>query len=468
MSIHFVVNLRNDTTTDRFRRGTRPWGWLAAPENTTRSTRAFVGQATSTGSAFFADNGNFARLGVLRGELESEAAALRARLDAHEKGLRRTARRSDLTTADADAYDALADTVVARAVTAVGDPHQVLAAQEALGATHYIGVEDITAAVLLALDVEPHLLGWSRARWRVPNRVVARTARRLLAARPELADRYYPVASALDYPAAFDAGREFANAGLGRAAMGFGAYMADDHSTDFVRLGRRILRLPSRLPQRYVRTAAVARGFFDGYRAAAGRAPDAFHFLGLGAPIAMSLAAVAASGVGTVTFDAMSPIKDAVEGTLYRARPAYLKVRTRSIVEQIGGRGTEWRCPCPFCKDFRRAYPFDYPAARAALAIAAEVDAKDLRPRGRLYAALPLLSEPKQGPIRQAVNAARMGHNHWVLTQVCSDLDAASVDERRLGEHVSDVVRRYRRSTNSMPYAEAVRVGFDIASGAVA
>jgi hypothetical protein len=466
MGVHFVVNLRPDTTTDAFVRGTPPWGWLAAPGNTTRATRAFAAREAGR-HAFFADNGNFTRLGQLCRTLAAEAKPLRAGLDQLEKRLDRTARREDLSAGAALAYDRLADKVAAQAQDAVGDPDAALAGQEALGATHLIGVEDITAGTLLALDIEPHLLDWSSGRWRQLNSGVARAAKRLLAHRPELADHYYPVASALDYRAAFDAGRVFADAGLERVAMGFGAYMADNHGSDFVRVGRTTRRLPGRLPQRYVRTAAVARGFFDGYEASAGRPPAGFHFLGLGAPIIMGLAAVAAAGVGTVSFDAMSPIRDAAEGTLYRARPTYLKVRTRSIAEQVARRGGAWRCPCPFCARFRRKHRFDYAAARAALAIRPGVGAGDLRPGGRLYDALPLLSEPKGGPLRQEVTAARMGHNHWVLTQVCHDLDTAGTDGR-LAEHVGDVVDRYRRATKLPQNAEGVRIGFEIASGAFA
>jgi hypothetical protein len=75
---------------------------------------------------------------------------------------------------------------------------------------------------------------------------------------------YLPVASALDYDTAFQAGRLFGPSGVSGVAMGLGAFMADDSLSDTVVLRGRAHRLRRRLPMRYLRTALVARGFWDG------------------------------------------------------------------------------------------------------------------------------------------------------------------------------------------------------------
>src|SRR5207245_2102844 len=122
-----------------------------------------------------------------------------------------------------------------------------------------------------------------------------------------------------------------------------------DNQSDFLELEGRTVSLPHRVPTRYLRTVAVARGFWDGYRAHAGASPKAFHFLGLGTPIMMPLVALCGWGTAEVTYDAMSPILDAVEGTLYTSRPAYLKVRARKVAYKLAGTPRAvWNCPCPF------------------------------------------------------------------------------------------------------------------------
>jgi hypothetical protein len=235
--------------------------------------------------------------------------------------------------------------------------------QRAVSPTRLIGAEDISMAIWLALDIEPAYVGFPRRSYRRLNEAVARTAVREI---EELsgagAAGYYAVASAVDYNTAYDAGRVFADAGLTHAAIGFGAYMADDHSSDYVIVGRRRVDFGARMPNRYLRTALVARGFWDGFRTSSTAAPHGFHFLGLGAPIMLGLVALAGWGTELLSFDATSPIRDAVEGTLYVSAPAPLKLRTRRIAKQLAsGEREEWDCPCPFLWAIRGRAPIRLP-----------------------------------------------------------------------------------------------------------
>ena len=324
-------------------------------------------------------------------------------------------------------------------------------------------------AVWLATDIEPGYLQLPRREYRRMNEMVARTAAHEVSELPAgLALGYYAVASAVDYNSAVEAGQAFGEAGVRDAAMGFGAYMADDNFTDHVILDRRRLDLSAPMPNRYLRTALVARGFWDGYRAATGGAPRAFHFLGLGAPIMVALVALAGFGTPLLTYDATSPIRDAVEGTLYLSKPAPLKVRTRRIAQQLAsGERAKWDCPCPFCGAFTTQHPFDYRAGRlwGAEHPGAEPTAANLRPGGRLFAAFPLLSEPRGGDLRTAVSFARMGHNHWALRKITRGLNASSSTRGRLAAHVDGVVARYEKATNAPRFGAAVRFAFDLAAG---
>lgn len=461
--IRFAVNLRPDTANDGFVAALDPWGWLSAPANGTVASRRY---AASSGREFIADNGNFARIGRIAAPHRATGRTLRAEVGQLERTIGRSAHRRDLPADLAGRYDDLAAVLIADLARDAPDDDAMIDAQLAVTPSRLIGVEDLLMACLLSVHVEPQFLDWPRERWRRINRAVARRATRVRARRAaELGTGWYPVASALDHPAAIDAGREFAAAGLEQIAMGFGAFMADDYSEDRLRIGRRTVPLGEQLPQRYVRTAVVARGLIDGYREVAGRPPQAIHLLGLGAPIMMGIAALACREVEEVSFDAMSPIRDAVEGTLYMAAGAYLKVRTRAIARRICDGQTVWRCPCPFCAAFTVGRPFNESAAQAwgASHPHVAIPAAALRPRGDLYRHLPLLAEPAAGTApRRAVNEARAGHNHWVLIQVCAQLEAAQA-AGNLVERVETVVDSYENSTNSPRFARAVRLGLRIA-----
>ena len=262
-----------------------------------------------------------------------------------------------------------------------------------LNPSHLVGAEDLhrrrVAGAKLGANVHRSMAQTIR---RLNNDVATLATRDQAALSPVGQTRYYPVASALSYNTAVDAGRAFAQRGHTRAAMGFGAYMADDHYSDYLVIGRRTTVLPNLMPNRYLRTVVVARGFWDGYSAEAAHPPEGFHFLGLGAPILMALVSLCAWGTQEVTFDAMSPIKDAVEGTLYTSKPAYLKLRTRSIAYRLAtSPGGVWDCPCPICEHFVAGHAFRYDVGRAwhARTGAKEVTAADLRPGGPLFEVTP-------------------------------------------------------------------------------
>ena len=218
----------------------------------------------------------------------------------------------------------------------------------------------------LSLNIERAYTNTSRRNYRAINHKVANRAAMLLRDIPlALRHRYYPVASAVSFNTAVDAGREFAKAGIRNISMGFGAYMADNNFIDHIIVGRRRLDLGSNLPARYIRTVAVAKGFWQGYEEL-GKPPIRFHFLGLGAPIMLPLIALNSHRTPELSFDATSPIKDATRGgTLYVEKPAPLKVRIRKVAYRIAkNEDAMWDCPCPFCVEFIKQHPFNYQLGR--------------------------------------------------------------------------------------------------------
>ena len=462
----FLYNLRPETYTPTVSQNLSPKGYLLSPAYATRKAKELAQQVRFQEYRLMADNGNFSHIEKLRAQFEATAQSLFLEVAKAEHQLGRSLRASDAFDSLRNKYRALAKDVQNAAKQLAGNGEENLQVQIELNPTSLIGVEDITLAAWLSLNIEPVYLDFPSATYRALNRSVAKRAVKRQKQLPEaLAQEYYPVASASSYNTAFDVGSEFARKGLEKISMGFGAFMADDNWTDHVQIGTRTIVFKERFPNRYIRTAAVAKGFWDGYMHQAGRPPKAFHFLGLGALIMLPLVTLAAWETPDLTFDATSPIKDALQGgTLYVTKPAYLKLRTQSIAYRLASDPTaEWNCPCPFCREFIANHPFQRELGFKWLKQtgAREVSSQDLRAKGALFSAFPLLSEPGAGPLRKAVNQARIGHNHWVLEEIMTDLGTAT-DRQDFQARVEGILKRYEENTKADRYGRAIRFAYNL------
>lgn len=464
----FMVNLRSNTGSSFFAQALSPDGYLVSPAGVTGTTRKLAERLVEEGQKVFVDNGNFSLIGDLAAKYKVKAEAVCRRIYEHENQLGRKPLRAEVDEASIDAATKLAMEVQADIKCSADSDPDIWQRQGSIKATRFIGCEDITMAVWLALNLEPEFLNITRDTYRSMNCGVAeRAAAQTAVLPPETASNYYPVASAVSYDTAYDAGLEFAAAGIKHAAMGFGAYTADDNYCDVVCIQNKVRVLPCSMPNRYIRTALVARGFWDGYRSIGGQSPEAFHFLGLGMPVMMAIAALAARDTKWVTFDATSPIRDAVEGTLYVSKPAYLKIRIRNAALRLANDASaRWDCGCPFCAQFMKRYPFDYCHGFKQWRNSGKVkvDNQDLNPGGLLYQSYPLFSEPDRGRFRTDVNFARMGHNHWVLAGMTKGLTAAAARQGGLEEFVNKVVRDYANNTNVDNFAKTVLLSHKIMS----
>ena len=467
ISNRFLINLRSDTAEDAVLEGLDPTGYLLAPNNATPTMRQLAAHVRGLDLDLMADNGNFTLLAEINRAHQGQAAVLSDRLEAVTTELGRDVRHArELPSALARDLRTLAREIQATARRTQESDEVVLAEQLSLDPTHLIGCEDLTMAAWLRHGLEPKYLLLRRRDYRRLNTAVAARAAEQLEGLPRtLRARTFSVASALDYDTAFDAGCAFAEAGVRRIAMGFGAYMADNSYSDTVRLHGRISDLPNRMPNRYLRTALATRGLVDGYQDSGVRLLG-LHCLGLGAPIMIAVVAAIARAVPEVSYDATSPIRDAAEGTLYVTKPALLKVRARAVATRLATEETaRWDCPCPFCTQFTAEHPFDYPRARRAWAGQGDRRAatEDLRPGGLLFEALPLFSEPSSGPLRTSINWTRANHNHWALHELSTHLTQQRT-QRQLQGAVSDLIEGYSRHAGSQFFVSAVRFAFDLAT----
>lgn len=466
---YFMYNLRTDTYNAKVSQASKPAGYLLAPVYATKTTRALAQQLRKQKYRFVVDNGNFSFIEKVRKHYATAAHKLWVQVTLLEARLGRSVRLADASKSLRAKYRKLAREAQAMSQKLVGNGESMLPAQLALNPTALIGVEDITMAAWLSLNIEPSYLGFTRASYRTLNKqVAARAAARNNQLPVLLAKAYYPVASAMSYNTAVDAGREFAAKGLERVSLGFGAFMADDNWTDHIEIDKKIITFDGRWPNRYLRTVAVAQGFWKGYTEAAGKAPKAFHFLGLGAPIMLPLVTLAGWDTPDLTFDATSPIKDALQGgTMYVSKPAFLKIRTFKIAYRMASDPTaDWDCPCPFCRAFIKAHPFRRELGFKWLksSKAREATAKDMRPTGGLFRAFPLFSEPGAGALRTAINQARVGHNHWVIDEILASLRKAKT-KRQLQSKANDIVTRYEKHSKGSTYGAAIRFSYNMLLG---
>ncbi len=466
---YFLFNLRKETYNDAIITCLNPRGYLLAPKYATKVNKKYIDSLRFTDKIVLIDNGNFSLINTIRKKYKKKSRELWLKIQAIEKQNNHSIYTKDVPDYLRKEYKSLAKKVRkdVKALAKNGDIY--LEEQLKLSPTHIIGVEDITMATWLSLNIEPEYVKFSRKKYRNYNKYVTKLALNRLNILPSsLSENYYPVASAVSYNTAYDAGKIFAQANIKKISMGFGAYMADNNWIDHFYIGRKKIQLPDKVPNRYIRTVLVMKGFLEGYKSVANKSPKAFHFLGLGAPIMIPLVVTCSWKVKNLTFDATSPIKDATKGgTLYTSKPAFLKVRTRKVAFRLASdENIKWDCPCPFCQDFIQNYPFKYDLAHAWFKEEKrkKVTAKDLRPRGALYKAFPLFSEPKSSKLRNAINHTRIGHNHWILTSLMKSLRKNGNTKGEITQLVSKIVEDYSTHGGSKRYIAAIKFSFDLLS----
>lgn len=465
MQVTFLANLKRETSGAKFRTGSGIKAYITVASPGRKATRSLVSQVSD--QWLLIDNGNFGRIGAIQQKFSERAAVLTRRIRKMEEKLNHSVRRSQVPSTLVRQFNALAHAVEVAAVKSQVSRQTVLSRQQALSGDAIVGAEDIVPAVWMALDIEPAYMQASRESMRARNRAVARQAAiEIRSLNPN--KTYYAVATAASYASAYDAGAEFALAKIRNLAIGLGGSMADDNYTDHVMLGNKIVDFGRKLPNRYIKVASFARGLADGYRSVARAMPDRIHCLGLGAPIMLPVVTLCFWGAQQLSFDAMSPLLDAVEGTMYVDQPSLLKVRTRQVAYKLATvRGATWTCPCFFCREFVNAYPFQYAIGRAwySQTRSASVSASELRERGRLYRAYPLLSEPSTRERRQAVTYARMGHNHAALQRIARRLSVFST-RAQLRAFVHQTIEAYAKDALEQ-FARAVRFGVALADEGV-
>lgn len=415
-----------------------------------REARAIKGRR----GALLADNGNAGRIMALTREFEPQAARLRkATQEAPARASRQRAR-------------ALAEAVRTRCLEVIGDVDlpKAVAAQHSLNPTAFIGHEDFTVQVLVALGIEPDLLALPTS-WYVGQQLLG-----IEYAAATLAGRYgptrgrpYTVLHAVDYASAYDAAfYAGADGATSAIATGVAGFMNDRAFVRSYEIGDATLAVAGgkAVPRRYLRTLQVVLGLRDGFRDARGVAPHV-HALGLGAPIMLPLLALALDDVPDLSVDSTAPIKNANMNKIMLDDPAYMNGTIERIAGDVLTAGYRWTHRCAPCQEFLARHPFDYDGARAfhrEVLKGRPLRAQDLEAPDGIGRFLPLLynlTALKGSPLRRELFRARVGHNHAVMLDLAARLHrrrASPAALRTLALRLCDDYRRVA-ATEYPPYA---------------
>ncbi len=466
----FLYNLGKVTHKARIGKMVNPAGYLLSVH---RYTPQFINFALELNDSYdevvLADNGFFRKISLLIKEFKLEADALLKQVIAIEKQKDRKVRRGELPAKLTSRYRKLARKIRSTVykIEKESDLTHTLKKQAKIKPDRFICFEDILQASLVGLNMEPEYLSESRGFYAYRNKRSARFYKKIVDGKyGEYTGVPYAVASAVDYNSAFDAGREMAKKGITHLAIGAGAYMVDNHYMDHYYIQRKRIELGRNLPRRYIRSAYALKGLLDGYYTICADYPQGIHYLGMGAPIMILITALISQHVKTVSYDATSPIKDAVQGVLYVTKPSFLKYRSRKLALYYAKNPDDaWKCSCIYCKKFLAQYPMDYKAANRWWKTQSEdlrLKASHLKEGTPLAKALPLFSEPKGGQARKDVNEWRQGHNHIMLERLMARINKAS-KQNKLLHFVERKVADYTR--RSVPhYAVAVEHALKLAS----
>jgi hypothetical protein len=465
-AFRFFYNLTDETYKARIKRFIDPEGYLISIRYYTRKKIEF---ALTLGrqhhELIFADSGLFTEIGLIIQKYQSKSSILSKRLVSVEKKLGHYVTPGDTPKKLRNQYRKLAGTIIREVQTREEsiDPREILMQQQRIRPDRFICHEDMVMATLMGLNIEPEYIDQK------PSYYTNRVKRASVFYKKTKSGKYglfsgqpYAVATSLDYNTAYNAGHLMSKEGATHIAMGLGSSMSDRNYIDYFVKGNDVNKLSASIPRKYLRTTLIIQGFLAGYAKYQNKKPRALHFLGLGAPIMILLAAVASAKIKDVSFDATSPIKDAYEGVIYFSNPAYKNVRARKLAHLLCQKPTgKWWCHCKYCKFYTRKYPFDM--SRAAKwfednSRPKEITADHLHGETKLAKALPMLSEPAGGAKRKEINDWRIGHNHLVIQGLIDQINSKQ-NFHQLLRFVADEIGKYIESA-SPNFANSARFSF--------
>lgn len=465
----FFYNLGRPTFNARINGFVDPEGYLLSVHRySPQMIRFCLTLGREHGELIFADSGFFRKISLITKKFHPDANQLQKRIISLEKNFGYNIKPKEVPNNLRQDYRRLAQNIKSEVYKTEKNinPKETLNQEQIIEPERFICREDILLAILVGLSIEPEYIREKSRFYLYRNKRSVRFYNKTKnGSYGPFNGKPYCVASAVDYNSGFYAGREIARGNVNHLAIGAGAYMADPNYVDYFIKRRKINELGRKFPRRYIRTPLVVRGLMDGYELHTRKALDGFHMLGLGSQIMILIVSLITSKVKDVSFDATSPIKDAVVGLIYFNDPAEKKVRARKLARFFcRNPNKKWKCKCKYCKHYIQKYPFDMLKAERWYKNKGKPDkilAKHLSGDTPLAKSLPMFSEPRGGQRRKDITDWRIGHNHLILENLFKKLNRNNEPDKLL-QLVKDEVGRYGNHT-SQTYANAAKIAFSIA-----
>jgi hypothetical protein len=446
---HFVANLQSDTY---FRgRGVRRFDAYLLSTDYYRDQADLARRAVRDGKLLAADNGNFDLISDLIERFEQPAKLLDESRKTEEQALGRYVRPGELSAGLSQRYRDLADDIAQTCEDAIDAIHieEVVQTQFAMSSSYLIGMEDFRVAVLTASNGEPEYTGLPLAWYEDSvDKAIAHALDTRQGRYGTCEGQVFAAPHAINFDTARMAGRRVADAGLNALATGMSGVMRDRNYVDFRVADGQLIVLQHKVARPYVRAMEIISGMHLGFAETAGKLP-AFHALGLGSPIMQILVGLFSQSDGFTATDSTAPIKDAATSTvirLYTIDPAPRKLKAHRIAQYwLEDEAYAWRCCCPYCRRFNSLYPPHIHSARNCWRADGQpqLNAGHLQSPSPLAEDLPLLGRPSDPGVNNAAQAARIGHNHWIMHRLEKAIRKNSESQSRMQDWVAKTMDAY-------------------------
>ncbi len=469
---HFVANLK-PYTFHRGRGNDRFDAYLLSADYVT-SLGKYAKLVVRDKRVLCADNGNVDLIRKLLGEFAPKARPLYKLVKAEEKANGRRLRPGEISRQLRDEYRSLAKLIRTRSAALVDDEYirMTTGKQNAMGATYLVGMEDFTIAAMTGLSMNPQYTGLGKG-------FIKPLAKRAIDfALEQQEEKHGPCPAtvfsgmhAIDYDSAVIVGQLAGDAGCEGIASGLVGALRDKSYRDYRIVDGKLIELPSSMPSAYVRTLEIAAGLHVGYARGANKMLR-FHALGAGSPILLPLLALLGDKKTYTCADSTAPIVDGMTSStlsLYVDTPALLKYKTFKIANYWLGGSRGWDCTCPYCRGFNAAHPPEMKAARAFWRSQGQpkLSSKSMHSSSPYAKWFPLLGRHPELEVRRAAGLARVGHNHWVVMRIESEIRRNSKTRASLRKWVESEVRAYAASPGaSSKWKAATQIAWRIADQA--
>lgn len=420
---------------------------LLSQKYTSASALAIMKSMKLTGSLLISDNGNFSRMSkiaasfAVAGEaIQTEARMQVAKLGAVQKDVLKR-------------RDVLIHEIVesGRKETGITTSVKITSDQLLSNPDYLIGPENFTIPVMSMTGLLSPLMGLR------PRSIKKYQTATLKAYLDQKAGHYgnvdrlagvrkYAVLHSYDYESARQGARVLSSEEVEGIAVGFGGPMASRNYIQEIAIRGRTFTFETGLPEAYLLATAIIAGVMDGLEGQT----KPIHILGLGSPILIAILSYLLRTSNSISIDATSTFKDAMEGTIYGDKEALLKLDMFKVAAFALRDDVPYSSSSPYFQQFEKRFPSDWTELQKRLLVNSGSNISDLSVKlksnpGLLETYAPYFSPMRKGSdsMLTALRMARSGSNYWLLQRLCEDVRSKIDNETEISAWMHTEVGRY-------------------------